>query len=264
MPSDADIGATCRLAVGYNRRITAAQPIDLQPAAKFCIGHMRRKQNAKQPTREQKLALCKALAQLTGGVPALNKTHVQDFPECTYRVVLHQQPFWISVRISDSGDEYVFDSKHNRGPGEIDTMSVNLFFPWYTSFPNLKLKSLHSDLSKALGIKTYVDKPLPKRIYNGEQAALVENQAAASKILLRRALRPLFVRLRKCCFRRFAFCDTQIIAIGSIRGLEEAANEIILLRELTIATYRESRKALNEAELTRDRTTRPPLNDAGI
>jgi hypothetical protein len=206
------------------------------------------KLTARESNMRQK-AVADEIARLVGGKAGKNTIHVQGEPPSGYRVTLHRYPFWFRARISDN--EFVFVADHQRGAGEKDFFQVDLFKPWQTVWPQLRLRVAHQSLTKKLGVKIYIAKPYPLSLFKREcwdelkdQPSVAQRKVVATAVLGRAEFRRFFSRLRNEHYRRFLLCDTQMMVIGSIGSPEEAARRILLLRDMMETTYRVSRKLL--------------------
>ena len=169
--------------------------------------------------------LAAEIARALGSRVLPNHKHVFDEPHAFFRIPIHADPFWMTVKVAN--ESFIFNAQHRRGDGAPISFGVALgheYRKMVASKPSQKL-------SRMVGID----------VFTSDHFGETDVELYASLMLETASLADLIGRLP---VERIAHCylnDSQLSAVVKMATVEHTVADISLLRAVMLETYRLSR-----------------------
>jgi hypothetical protein len=174
-------------------------------------------------------AACRQLAaEIARGLGARvlpNHKHVFDEPHAFFRIPIHADPFWMTVKVAT--ESFIFEAQHRRGDGAPVSFGIALVHEYrcmVASKPSPKL-------SRMAGVD----------VFTSDHFGEMDMELYASLMLETASLADLIRRLPP---ERIVHCflnDSQLTAVVRMIAPEQAVADVALLRDVMLETYRISR-----------------------
>jgi hypothetical protein len=170
--------------------------------------------------------MAKQIAGAFGSRVLKNNSHNYGEPHAWFKIPIHADPFWLTIRIAEN--TFNFSAEHKRGQGAPNpTFGIALcheYRPMFATKLSRRLSSLagvsayHGDLFDETDLEIY--------------AALILETPSVAEIT-----RQLVAQRVVHCY----FNDCQLTAIMEMTSVDQAVTDILLLRQLILELYRLSR-----------------------
>ena len=154
-----------------------------------------------------------------------NHKHIFDEPHAFFRIPIHAEPFWMTVKVAS--ESFIFNAQHRRGDGVPVSFGVALV----QKFRCMAASKPSPKLSRLAGVD----------VFTSDHFGEMDMELYASLMLETASLAAL---IRRLPVERVVHCylnDSQLSAVVRMPAVNQAIADISLLRDVMLETYRLSR-----------------------
>ena len=165
------------------------------------------------------------IARVLGARVLPNQKHVFGEPHAYFRIPIHVDPFWMTIKVAT--DSFIFNAQHKRGDGAPVSFGVALCH----EYRSMVASKLSKKLSRLVGVD----------VFTSDHFGELDMELYASLML---ETASLAVLIRQLPVERIVQCylnDSQFSAVVRMTTVEQTVTDISLLRDVMLETYRLSR-----------------------
>ena len=151
-----------------------------------------------------------------------NQKHSFDEPNAPFRIPIHVDPFWMTVKVAP--DSFIFNAQHKRGDGAPDSFGVALCHEYRSAGAS----KLSKKLSRLVGMD----------VFTADHFGEMDMDLFASVVLEEVSLATLIRRLPVARIVHCYLNDSQLSAVVKVTTVEQAVADISLLRDVMLETYK--------------------------